>query len=89
MNTRSDEITEAARQRANQYDHPVQWNDVYRGFISGAVWSDENPKKNLIDIDEACEWLMNNTMSELNLNLGNTLLVKQFVDVFKDAMIKK
>ena len=41
---RNDEIKEAAKERANQYSHPVQWNDVYNGFISGAQWADNHPK---------------------------------------------
>ena len=41
---RNDEIKDAARIRADQYQHPSQWNDVYHGFIDGAKWSDEHPK---------------------------------------------
>lgn len=40
---RNNEIKEAAKERANQYNRPVHWNDVYNGFISGAQWADEHP----------------------------------------------
>ena len=29
------------------------------GFVAGAQWADEHPKKGLVDIDRACEWLKN------------------------------
>ena len=37
-------------------------------------------------IDKACEWLRDNTMTELNLDFGNFQLVREFVDHFKEAM---
>ena len=40
---RNNEIKEAAKEQANQYNRPVHWNDVYNGFISGATWADEHP----------------------------------------------
>lgn len=42
--TREERIKEAARQRANQYDHPSQWSDTYYGFIDGAHWADSHPQ---------------------------------------------
>ena len=35
---------------------------VYRmninpSFVAGATWSDEHPKKGLINIDDVCEWI--------------------------------
>lgn len=56
------------------------------GFIAGATWSDENPKEGLVDINKAAEWLQDNTMSSLCLDLGNTQLVREFIDDFKKAM---
>lgn len=29
------------------------------GFIVGAEWADENPKKGLVSIDKVCKWLEN------------------------------
>ena len=41
--TREEQIKEAARQRADQYDHPSKWSDTYYGFIDGAKWADSHP----------------------------------------------
>jgi len=41
---REQQIKEAARQRADQYDHPSQWSDTYYGFIDGAHWADKHPQ---------------------------------------------
>ena len=56
------------------------------GFIAGSEWSDEHPQKGLIDIDKACEWLDEHTFSELNLDFGYSLQVKEFVDNFRNSM---
>lgn len=42
--TREEQIKEAARQRADQYDHPSKWSDTYYGFIDGAHWADSHPQ---------------------------------------------
>lgn len=42
--TREEQIKEAARQRADQYDHPSKWSDTYYGFIDGAKWADSHPQ---------------------------------------------
>ena len=41
--TREEQIKEAARLRADQYDHPSKWSDTYYGFIDGAKWADQHP----------------------------------------------
>ena len=41
---REEQIKEAARQRADQYSHPVDWSDTYYGFIDGAHWADSHPQ---------------------------------------------
>ena len=48
--TREEQIKEAARQRANQYDHPSKWSDTYYGFIDGALWADSH--LNWIDVND-------------------------------------
>jgi hypothetical protein len=48
--SRKEQIKEAAKQRADQYDHPSKWNDTYYGFIDGAHWADSYP--NWISVDE-------------------------------------
>lgn len=47
-----------------------------------------NYQKKAISIDKAAEWLRDNTMAELCLDLGNSQLVREFVDHFKQAMIE-
>ena len=47
---REEQIKEAARQRADQYDHPSKWSDTYYGFIDGAKWAGQHP--NWISVDE-------------------------------------
>lgn len=42
--TREEQIKEAARQRADQYSHPVDWSRIYYGFIDGAKWADKHPQ---------------------------------------------
>lgn len=45
-------------------------------------------QKKTISIDKAAEWLRDNTMAELFLDFGNSQLVREFVDHFKEAMIE-
>ena len=54
--------------------------NAQNSFIFGAEWADRTM------IEKACNWLLDNTMSELNLDFGNSLLVKEFVDHFKESM---
>ena len=42
--TRKEQIRLAAKQRADQYEHPAKWNDTYHGFMDGAEWADKNPQ---------------------------------------------
>lgn len=37
-------------------------------------------------IEKACEWLEIHTFSELNLDFGHSLQIKEFVDRFKEHM---
>lgn len=41
---REEQIKEAARQRTDQYSHPVDWSRIYYGFIDGAKWADQHPQ---------------------------------------------
>ena len=51
--TRKEEIKQAA---SNSYPVIKGGDDK---FIQGAEWADEHPRKGLVDIDRACEWLKN------------------------------
>lgn len=37
-------------------------------------------------IEKACEWLEKHTFSELNLDFGYSLQIKEFIDRFKEYM---
>lgn len=41
--TREEQIDTAASRRANQYFHPVEWNEAYCKFREGAKWADSHP----------------------------------------------
>ena len=66
--TREEEIIEAAKKA----EKGVGFSDIVKkakevnsaygiGFLEGATWSDEHPRKGLVDIDKACEWLLKHT----------------------------
>lgn len=41
--TRKEQIDTAASRRANQFTHPVEWNEAYCKFREGAEWADSHP----------------------------------------------
>lgn len=45
---REEEIKKAAKQRADQYSHPLQWNDVYNAFVCGVNWADKHINVNFV-----------------------------------------
>lgn len=47
--TREEQIVKAAKQRADQYDHPSKWRDTYYGFVDGAKWADQHPQWRPVD----------------------------------------
>lgn len=57
--TREEEIKQAAKNRADQYEHPVDWNNCYHHYIQGAEWADQHPKKGLWDSEKVCKYLEN------------------------------
>lgn len=58
--TREEEIKQAAKTRADQYEHPVDWNNCYHHYIQGAEWADKHPKEGLWDAQKVTDWLRNN-----------------------------
>lgn len=70
MKTRQEQIKEAARQRADQYDHPSKWSDTYYGFLDGAEWADQHPQ--WISVEERLpeipknDWKSNNVLFVVN-----------------------
>lgn len=57
--TREEEITNAALEEFYPYNQEDENRD---GFIIGAKWADQHPRKGLVDIDKACEWLNEHTV---------------------------
>lgn len=51
---RKEEREKASKNRADQYSHPIEWNECYRHFKEGAEWADRTM------IDKACKWLKSN-----------------------------
>ena len=54
--TRKEQIREKAISDQKALQESFEWRG---GFISGATWSDENPKEGLVSIDKVCEWIEN------------------------------
>lgn len=55
--SREEEIKQAAKNRADQYEHPVDWNNCYHHYIQGAEWADQHPREGLWDADKVCKWI--------------------------------
>ena len=71
--TREEEIKKAAYN--NDRESSTE-NIIY--FIEGAEWADENPRKGLVDIDMACEWLLDNYFNYAHNSLGSEYLENDF-----------
>ena len=54
---REEEIKQAAKNRADQYEYSVDWNHCYHHYIQGAEWADQHPRKGLWDVEKVIEWL--------------------------------
>ena len=55
--SREEEIKKAAKNRADQYEHHVDWNNCYHHFIQGAEWADKHKKKEFWDAEKVCKYL--------------------------------
>lgn len=67
--TRKEEIERKAKIRADQYSHPVEWNDCYHHWIEGAEWADEHPRNDVIGVD--------------SITYVRNILVGKFCDIAK------
>lgn len=76
--TREEEIKQAAKNRADQYEHPVDWNNCYHHYIQGAEWADQHPRKGLWDSQKVLDWVKK-TFSETD---------KRFNKNYSDMLIK-
>lgn len=73
---RKEERERKAKIRADQYSHPVEWNDCYHHWIEGAEWADENPDERMI-----AKYLYEKKGYPIDLN-GNT---PSFEETMKDV----
>ena len=53
---RAKEIDNNAVDYATKHDYPWETGSLAKGFRAGAKWSDEHPRKGLVDINKACEF---------------------------------
>ena len=65
--TRKEERERKARIRADQYSHPVEWNECYHHWIEGAEWADKTM------IDKVCKWIEENYTSTGGYIIANSL----------------
>ena len=94
--TRKEEREEVARIRANQYSHPVEWNDCYKHWLEGAEWADRNPDGKMLlhvlnkstelakkqIIEKVCEYIASNMRCD-----GYTTQTKaKFIQSLREAM---
>ena len=69
--TREEEIKQAAKNRADQYEHPVDWNNCYHHYIQGAEFADQHPRKGLWDANKVLAWISQNIESYCKLDAKN------------------
>lgn len=67
-----------------------RYNEFKEGVIWGAKWADTNPKKRMINIDKACEWLRNNIDFYIETNYDDDFRVdiEQLLKDISKAMEK-
>ena len=63
-----------------------KYTEFKEGLIWGAKWADTNPKKGMINIDKACEWLSNNKDNYIIDIEGETIVDDAIVEDFRKAM---
>ena len=57
---REKQIIKVAERLIDPYEMFIDWEyerGLKEGFVKGAKWADANPKKGMVNIDQACEWL--------------------------------
>ena len=96
---REEQIAKKARKLAIQYtkDYDDEGKEVYNvaaeaACLEMAEWIDEHPRKGLVDIDKACEWLLDNVYGYIeesnNFSGGYTFDFNSFLNDFRKSMEK-
>lgn len=66
-----------------------KYAEFKEGLIWGAKWADTNPKKGMINIDKACEWLEHHVNDDKYYScIGEEILIPYLIEDFKKAMEK-
>lgn len=60
---------------------------AYAMFCFGAKWADEHPKKGLVSIDKACEWLRRNYTNYMIQDLSKYVEDVCSFDIFSDSLV--
>lgn len=80
---RKNQICDAGRQYSDSMDEFQRYHTYPRdAFISGAMWSDEHPKENLVDIDRAARWVENLLVGNLADGVIDSI-VRNFIEDMK------
>ena len=91
---REKQIIKEAEKLIDHYEMFIDWEyerGLKEGFEKGAKWADEHPKKGLVSIDKACEWLWNEIYeriddSEIRESLYDDNYRANLVAAFREAM---
>ena len=89
---REEEIKQAAKNRADQYEHPVDWNRCYHHYIQGAEWADQHPREGLWDAEKVINFLKERATlensSNINIHINGVTyhFVNDFIEDLKKAM---
>jgi len=64
------------------------YGKVIEPLVSMAKWADQHPRKGLVDIEKACEWLKDNARDYTYDDYDNLAYIQihQFIKDFKKAM---
>ena len=92
---RENEIEEFAKEVGRKWYNDGHESVAYASARQGALWADENPKPNLVDIDKATKWFKSwNMLRYVSEQIGedgypeNVFDMDEFIEDFKKAMEK-
>lgn len=68
-------------------DLGTQCSMIVSAFKKGVDWSDNHPRKGLVDINKACEWLKGNLADRIyNRDCYFDTFAELFIEDFRKAM---
>ena len=78
---KTEERSNAAEQYVEGF-HPAIKRMCKECFVDGAKWADEHPRKGLVDIEKACEWIKQN----ISRYLFNTGKLDEYIPTCSDKL---